>query len=74
MRNASPFGGEGFGLPGLVDDSGDALDLSVLCSVPSGVVIRGIELSLGEVCSIINGEVVGYGGEDYYGAQQYGSQ
>jgi hypothetical protein len=55
-------------------DSRHAFFFAVKGRVPTRGVIWGIELLFGKVGDIIDGEVVGDGGENYYGAQQKGGE
>lgn len=61
---------QGLRLPCLVNYTGYALDLAVLCGIPTGGVVKDRDLELGEVCGGVDGEIVGDGGEDEDGAEE----
>lgn len=68
--NVFPLWRKRFRLPSLMEDTGNALDHSVLGCIPAGRVVEDGDVEVGEICCGIDSEVVGDGREDEEGAEE----
>jgi hypothetical protein len=59
LGDASPPRRESFGLPCLVNNSWNALDLAMCRSIPTSSVVEDRDLGLGKISSGVDSEVVG---------------
>lgn len=53
-----------------MEDAWNTLDHAVLRCIPTGCVAEDGDVEVREICGSIDGEVVGYGGEDEEGANE----